>query len=50
MIEDRVEENLVININNLSQEQVQEEQVSLNLIQDTMRMHQLLLFFHLFAK
>jgi hypothetical protein len=39
MIEDRVEENLIVNLNNLSQEQMQEEQVFLKLIQNTMRMH-----------
>jgi hypothetical protein len=38
MIEDRAEENLVVDLNNLNQEQVQEEQVFFNLIQDTMRM------------
>jgi hypothetical protein len=32
MIKNRVENNLVININNLKQEQVQEEQIYLNLI------------------
>jgi len=38
MIENRAEENLVVDLNNLNQEQVQEEQVFFNLIQDTMRM------------
>jgi hypothetical protein len=40
----------VVNLNNLSQKQVQEEQISLNLTQDTMRMHQLLFLPHLPVK
>ncbi len=42
MTKDGVKENLVINIDNLGQEQIWEEQVSLNLIQNTMKIHQLL--------
>jgi hypothetical protein len=47
MIEDKVEENVIVNLKNFNQEQVQEEQISLNPIQDTMKVHQLLLFLHL---
>ncbi len=47
MIEDKVEENVIVNLKNFNQEQVQEEQISLNPIQDTMKVHQLLSFLHL---
>jgi len=50
MTKDRAKDNLVVNLNNFSQEQMQEEQISLNLTQDTMRMQQLLLLLHLLAK
>jgi len=39
MIKDKVEENVIVNLENFNQEQVQEEQISLNLIQNTMKVH-----------
>jgi hypothetical protein len=39
MTKDKLEEKLIVNLNNFNQEQVQEEQVSLNFIRDTMTMH-----------
>jgi hypothetical protein len=39
MIEDRAEDNLVVNLDNFNQEQMPKKLIILNLIQDTMRMH-----------
>jgi hypothetical protein len=39
MIKNNVEENVIVNLENFNQEQVQEEQISLNLIQNTIKVH-----------
>ncbi len=39
MIEDRAEDNLVVNLDNFNQEQMPKKLIILNLIQDTMRIH-----------